>query len=143
MAKKRGSTARSASVQRAPAPSGSIVEVICSNCIEEFGYRPSGSGEAIICPACDHSCDTPDEAQLHRIADLRKSERNGYVLNFILFMVFLISAFAAMYLIQDPTVNDQDNPAMFYGPGAVAVLSCLILLITSIKYETNRWETYF
>lgn len=144
MAKRRGSTGRSRSVSSAPAPSGGAVfEVICSNCVEEFGYRPSGSGAPIVCPNCDHSCDCPDEAQLHRIADLQKKEGRGYFINLILTLVFVGCAFAAMYFLQNPLVNEKDDPAMFYGPGAVAGISCLLLLILSIKYETNRWETYF
>jgi hypothetical protein len=140
--RKRSSSGRSASVQRASTSSATIIEVICSNCAEEFGYKHSGSSDAIVCPSCDHSCDCPDEAQLHRVADLRKGEKTGYIINFVLFFTFFISSFAAMYLAQNPTIDDQD-PAMFYGPPSVAGLSCLILLIMSIKYETNRWETYF
>lgn len=150
MARRRNSTRRTASVraasrrtqQRRVKPKNAI-DVICSDCHEEFLYNPESEGEEMLCPVCEHACDRPDDAQVHRVADLRGKEKRGLVINMVLMFVFLGSAAAWFGLTQNPTVHPDGDAALFWGPFAVGILSLIGMLVMSIKYESSRWETYF
>lgn len=144
---RRSGTRRSASISRstagAPGGSGNGITIICSECYLECSYDPSSGGESIVCPCEEHSCDRPDEAQVHRVMDLAKKEKVAFLINAGLLFAFLGSGFFWMKAVGNPAVTAEADAAMFYGPVGVAVLCLLGLLIFGLKYESSRWETYY
>lgn len=140
------STGRMSSVsKRRPArPRGGgheLVPVICSECFEEFSFDTGVKSDTLTCPVCEHSASRPDDGTLHRISSLRKSEGTNFLITFVLTTVGFL-AFGAWALVQINPANALDD-AMFWGPLGVAGLCALVLMGFIVKYEGNRWETYF
>ena len=107
-------TGRSASVSRASsatrrsapaAKAATGILVICSECHLDCLYDPSAGLESIVCPACEHSCDRPDDAQVHRVSDLASKGQKGFVLNFVLLVAAVVVAFYGMSTIVGPELD--------------------------------------
>jgi hypothetical protein len=134
------STGRMKSV--APKLSGhELIPVMCSECYEELTYDTGSAATEIVCPVCEHSAGKPQDADLHHIADKRRSEKKSFMMVFIIWLVGAIGWGAWIVLAQNP-VHAADN-GIFWGPLAIGLLAFLIVMIMVFKYENNRWETYF
>lgn len=134
------STGRMKSV--APKLSGhELIPVMCSECYEELTYDTGSAATEIVCPVCEHSAGKPQDADLHHIADKRRSEKKSFLTVFIIWLIGAIGWGAWAVLAQSP-VHAADN-AMFWGPAGVGILAFMIVMILVFKYENNRWETYF
>lgn len=143
--KKATGRSKSISARNAPVkhrPSGhELIPVVCSECFEEFSFDTGVRSDSLTCPVCEHSASRPDDGTLHRISGLRKSEGTNFMITFILAVVGL-SAFGSFAVVQSNPANAMDD-AMFWGPIGVGALCAFILMGFIVKYEGNRWETYF
>lgn len=127
---------------KAPRPSGhELLPVICSECFEDFMFDTGVKTDTLTCPVCEHETGRPDDAQLHHIAERRRQEKSAQTLA-VLFTLVGLAAFAGwVFMISDPA-NHSDS-GKFWGPLGVSILCGLLLMVFGVKYENNRWETYF
>lgn len=143
--KHKATTGKSKSVSAArPAVSrGSgheLVPVICGDCYAEFMFD-SASDADIDCPVCGHAARRPDDATVHRAADLRRKEKLSFIMAFTAAMLGFLGVGALTFLGADPA--NAKEAAMLWGPVGAAVLGGLGGIILSVPYEGNRWEAYF
>lgn len=140
-----GRMKRSTGKHKAAAPrrrgAASPFPVVCSECFSEYEFDPGLAAEDIECPSCGHVASRPEDGALSHAADKTRAEKSGFMLNFLFLIVGLVSFFAFTVICFDPEMVKDD--AMFYAPLGVSVLCALLLAIFLIKYEGNRWETYF
>ncbi|MCA8921904.1 MAG: hypothetical protein KDD82_08860 [Planctomycetes bacterium] len=115
--------------------------VVCSECFSEYEFDPGLAAESIECPSCGHVASRPEDGALSHAADKARAEKSGFMLNFLFLIVGLVSFFAWTVLMFNPENYKDDT--MFWAPLGVSLLCALLLAIFTIKYEGNRWETYF
>lgn len=118
-----------------------LIPVVCSECYEELTYDTGSTATEIVCPVCEHSAGKPQDADLHHIADKRRSEKKSFLTVFVIWAVGAFGFAGWAVLAQNP-VHAADN-GMFWGPLGVGLLAFMIVLVLIFKYENNRWETYF
>ncbi len=123
-------------------PSGhELVDVICSECFEDFSFDTGVQTDTLVCPVCEHSANRPDDGTLHRISDLKRAEKMNFIITFALTMIACVAFTAWVILVRDPA-NAADG-GLFWGPIGVGGLATLVLIVFVFKYEGNRWEAYF
>lgn len=140
-AKSGRSTGRSKAVKAPRASGHELIDVVCSECFSELAFDTGVRSETLECPVCGHAADRPDDGTLHRVSGLRKSERTNFVIAAILCLIGVGGMVAWSVLQKDP-LNANDS-ALYWGPLGASIFAALILFGFSVKYEGNRWETYF
>ena len=145
---KAAAVARTTSSRKVAVPMGGsrptgAIWITCRECLEEWTIDPSKAQthDTITCPVCEHKAQSPSDDILHQIA-LYKGIEKG---NFRLAMVSLLIGLAAMVAWTVITSNPEHamQPAVFYGPIFLGVVSLIGATLFGVKYENARWETYF
>lgn len=120
---------------------GDMVPVVCSECYFEIMYSPGSEG--IECPACGHACDTPDEAQIHRIRGHLSSAKTSAIVSIALLIVAIGASFFLFNAMLDPSVNADSEPAVVYGGMAGAILGGLGAIVMGWKHGNSYYDAYF
>jgi hypothetical protein len=129
---------------RTPRPKGSghqLVPVICSECYEDFMFDSGVNSDTLTCPVCEHMAERPDDAELHDNAKKRAEEKMNFLLCLIATIVGMGGFGAFLFLSRTPETAKDD--AMFWGPIGAGFAAVFALIFLSVKYEGNRYETYF
>lgn len=142
--KVKAASGRRSGEVKAARPRGSgheLLPVICSECHEDFMFDTGVKSDSLTCPVCEHEAGRPEDAQLHHIAERRRQEKGAQTMAVLFVVVGLLGFAAWVVMISDPA-NHADQ-GKFWGPLAVSFLSAILLMVFGVKYENNRWETYF
>lgn len=126
-----------------PGAAKGAVHLTCSDCNTSFALDVgrAKNQETITCPVCEHRAQSPSNDILHQIALYKGIEHKNQLLSVAAAVVGALAMLAWCVLTADQA--RAEDPAVFYGPIALGVVSALFALVFGAKYERSRWVTFF
>ncbi|GIW72602.1 MAG: hypothetical protein KatS3mg102_2144 [Planctomycetota bacterium] len=125
------------------APGGGTIRIVCRECHEDWvvDMDAAREQEMLTCPVCEHRARAPSDDILHQIKLYKGMEQRNLTLAIASTLVGLFSAGFWLVLTHNPA--NAREPAIFYGPLALAGIALIATLVFAARYERSKWETYF